>query len=276
LVVANSVADPIIDPGQFVILGTQIEGYDLLPFYGRVCTLSFWAYSIKAGTYCISLRNNPTAPDRSYILEYTLPSNIWTYVTKTFTMNDGASGTWQKTNGGGLQIWFMLANGAQYQGPPNQWLTGNFLTTVNQCNFVDSATNSFFITGIQLELGSVATPFEVLPFAEELAICQRYYEKINYSSGGKISTGQAFSASSGSGALSFLPKRTAGGIVEIGGPIVALISNGTVAGGTIALSACSEQSLFWDLSGASGLSVGAAVTLIANGNGSFISIDAEF
>ena len=108
---------------------------------------------------------------------YTINSaNTWEKKTITFTL-DASSGTWDFTNGVGLQIRWTLAAGSNYQtATDGVWGTALY-ATANQVNGLDSSDNYFLLTGVQLEKGSAATPFEYRHFAEELALCQRYFEK---------------------------------------------------------------------------------------------------
>jgi hypothetical protein len=167
-------ADTDVAAGDSFSLRYNVEGYDFKRFEGETATLSFWAKAVKAGTYCVAFRNS--AADKSYVHEYTLAANIWTKVTFTLTFNSG--GTFLYTTGIGLRIQWMIMCGSTYQtATTDAWVTGSYLATSNQVNSLDSTSNDFYLTGVQLELGSVATPFEVKPFADELARCQRYYEK---------------------------------------------------------------------------------------------------
>ena len=176
LYVSTTTADVSIGAGQFGEVIYRVEGYDLIPFLGRVCTLSFWSAATKTGVYCVALRNNLAGPDRSYVFEYTQAvASTWQFNQFTFTMHDAQTGTWDLTNGMGLDIWFMICCGSTYQTTPNGWRTGNYLATSNQVNGFDTIGNNFWLTGVQLELGPVATAFENRSFGEELALCQRYY-----------------------------------------------------------------------------------------------------
>ena len=170
-------ADTSIIAGQYESLIYNIEGYDVQQLMGQTITLSFWVYSPLTGTYCVSFRSSPGGTYKSYIAEYTInQANVPEYKTITLNMHDGSSGTWDFTNGIGLTLFFTLACGPTYHTTPNAWQTGNYLGTSNQVNFM-SATRTMYFYRVQLEVGSVATPFEFRPFAEELELCQRYYEK---------------------------------------------------------------------------------------------------
>ena len=156
----------------------SIEGYNISDLVGRTFTVSFWVRSSKTGIHSISLNN--LGFDRSYVVEYTVStSNSWEY--KTFTVIGGLpnnGGTWNYTNGAGLYLLFRLANGSYLRTTTlNTWLNGDFRSTPNQVNCADTIGNIFAITGVQLEVGAIATPFEHRLYGAELALCQRYYQQ---------------------------------------------------------------------------------------------------
>jgi len=168
-------ADAAIAAGQHAEIIYNVEGYDFRPLAGKAATLSFWVKATKAGTYCVAFRNS--VADRSYVKEYTVSQeDTWEKKTVNITFNY-AGGTWDYGNGIGLQIMFALAVGSTFQCAPGSWQTGNYIGSENQVNALDNTANNFWLTGVQLEVGSVATPFEFLPYANELRLCQRYYEK---------------------------------------------------------------------------------------------------
>ena len=168
-------ADTSVGSTEVVSFGQVIEGYNFLPLAQKAMNLSFWVKATKIGTYCVNLRNG--GEDRSYVAEFTInASNTWEYKTITIAASPSA-GTWNYTNGSGLILSFVLMAGSNYQTTANAWQTGNFIATENQVNACDSTSNNFQLCGIQLESGSVATPFENRTIQEELALCQRYFEK---------------------------------------------------------------------------------------------------
>ncbi len=168
--------DTSISPTDWALFLNPIEGYDARHLIGQVVTLSFWVKAYKSGIYCCFFSNGLT--DRSYVAEYTInASNTWEKKIITLTVDDATSGTWDFTNDVGLFVGFTLAAGLDHQYVANTWNSGNMLATVNQVNGCDSTLNDFWITGIQFEKGNVATEFEHRSFAEELALCQRYYQK---------------------------------------------------------------------------------------------------
>jgi hypothetical protein len=137
-------------------------------------TLSFWVRSSVTGTFGGAIRNS--ASNRSYPFSYTISSaNTWEY--KSVTIPGDTSGTWLTTNGIGLRPNFSLGAGSDRLGTAGAWSGSNLSGVTGQTNLIATNGATFYITGVQLETGSVATPFERRPFGTELQLCQRYYEK---------------------------------------------------------------------------------------------------
>lgn len=186
--VAVTTADAVQDASDIYAIQQTIEGYGIRDLIGRTFTLSFWVRSSKTGIHCAAFRNS--GPDRSYVAEYTVNSaNTWEY--KTITVSGGliTAGTWNWNNGYGLGVSFSLMGGSTFRTTAGTLQTGNFLTTINQVNVMDTIGNIFAITGVQLEVGAVATPFEHRPFGAELALCQRYYSTATLRSNTSYTTG---------------------------------------------------------------------------------------
>jgi hypothetical protein len=167
--------DSSIAAGDYAFISQKIEGYNVRDLIGTTFTVSFWVKSPKTGVHCVSFSNS--GQNRSYIKEYTIAVvNTWEYKTVTVTGGLITAGTWNWTNGEGLEVGFSLATGSTYQTTSDAWQTGDFLGTANQVNVMDNTANDFFLTGVQLEPGPVATPFERRPIGTELALCQRYFQ----------------------------------------------------------------------------------------------------
>ena len=172
--------DATIGAGDFYSIRYFMEGYDWAQIAQNDFVISFWHRHTKTGTHCVSLRNSGT--DRSFVSEYTQSvSNTWEKATIAVTASPTA-GTWDYTTGVGLEINFPTAVGSTFHTTADAWNTGSFLSTSSQVNGVDSASNFHRITLVQVEEGIEATDFERRHVSEELALCQRYFEK-SYSQG---------------------------------------------------------------------------------------------
>jgi len=175
--IAVTTADTAIASTDVLGIVQPIEGYNIRDLFGTTFTLSFWVRSSKTGIHCVAFSNG--SADRSYVVEYTISvANTWEY--KTITVSGGltTAGTWDLANGAGVSLRFTLMAGSSFQTTAGAWNTGNFFGTSGQVNCLDSNTNIFAITNVQLEIGPVATPFEQRPIGMELALCQRYALKL--------------------------------------------------------------------------------------------------
>lgn len=169
---------------QIAQLCHPIEGFNWAPLlYGstnaRTFTVQFWVKSSIPGIYCFSLFNS--AGNRSYVAEYTInAANTWEY--KTITVPGDTTGTWLVNNGVGAFINWDFGAGTDFNTTKNTWGTTSYASrTTNQVNWISNSGATFFITGVQLEIGKIATPFEYLNYGDELAMCQRYFTKIIWS-----------------------------------------------------------------------------------------------
>ena len=173
-------ADGTIAAGQYIAPNQRIEGKNhAILGYGtsgaKPIAVSFYAKSNLTGTFNYSVRNS--AANRAYIKEFSLASaNTWERI--SFTIPGDTGGTWLTTNGVGAYHQISLSMGSTFQGTANQWNTSNVVATSNQVNFLSSTDNEFFLTGWQVEIGEVATPFEHRTFEAELAACQRYFVQL--------------------------------------------------------------------------------------------------
>jgi len=190
-------ADTSLDANTQLAVQQRLEAQDLQSLaYGtsaaKKITLSFYVKSNKTGTYTIWL----WSPDMSkqYSVAYTIDvADTWER--KSIVINGETSSSIANDNGEGLRIRWHLALGSTYT-------TGTLADTawegsieanrgVGQLNLADSTSNYWQITGVQLEVGTVATPFEHRSYGEELALCQRYFYKCSdsgYMPGAGINT----------------------------------------------------------------------------------------
>ena len=176
-------ADASPSSGDYLNVATIFEGQNLQRLKKGTSdalqmTLSFWVKSAKTGTYIVEF--NDTDNSRSTSQSYTISSaNTWE--NKTITVPADTTGTLTNDENSSLEVIFWLAAGSN--------LTSGTLATVwesrtnanravGQVNLSDSTSNDWYITGVQLEVGEQATPFEHRSYADELARCMRYFERI--------------------------------------------------------------------------------------------------
>ena len=185
LKVQVTTADTSIGVTQFATVDTRVEGYDLYPTVGKSVTLSFWVKAKKTGIYCVSFLNS--VADMNMVKEYTVNvADTWEKKTITFVMNY-VSGTWNYTNGIGFMIRWMLACGSTYQTTKDSWQSTSWgMATSSQVNALDSTANYISLSQVKLEVGAVASQFVPVPYAQELARCQRYLQRLDVGGSGSI------------------------------------------------------------------------------------------
>ena len=246
-------------------------------------TVSFYARASQAGTYCFSLQNGDA--DQSFVAENSVTTN-W----QRFTVNIPArtTGTWATNNSLGFQMYWIVAadsNGAQ--SGSTGWTAGNVRYSTSQLEtFASTSGATFDLCGVQLEVGTVATPFEHRSYGDELARCQRYYYRIT---GSETSTsnvglyGIGFSQSSTAGRSSIhLPvtMRTFPEALEQSGTashyrIVAGSSGSIVCSAVPTFTTSSTKTLDISWTVASGATANQGVYFMSNSASSYIGVSAE-
>jgi hypothetical protein len=174
-------ADASIGATQYGIFAQYIEGTNVADLgFGsasaKTVTLSFWVRSSLTGTFGGVLTNSGF--NRSYPFTYTI-SVADTWEQKSVTIAGDTTGTWLTTTGVGFRVIWSLGSGSTYSATAGSWTsTSTILGATGQTQVISTLNATWYITGAQLEVGSVATPFERRDYGRELAMCQRYYYKI--------------------------------------------------------------------------------------------------
>jgi len=160
----------------------RIEGYNTAHLnYGsssaKTITLSFYVRSSLTGTFGGALKNSDR--NRAYAFSYTINSAD-TFERKEITITGDTSGTWVgSTNGIGLWVSFGLGVGSTRSATAGAWGSGDIFSSTGATSVVGTSGATWYITGVQLEVGSQATPFQHVRISEQLQECQRYFQKIS-------------------------------------------------------------------------------------------------
>jgi len=139
----------------------------------QTVTLSFWVRSSVTGTHSGALLNS--AANRNYVFSYTISvANTFEY--KTITIAGDTSGTWLTTNGRGIGLFWNLGSGSTFLGTAGVWGSSVLFGATGSIQLISTLNATFYITGVQLEAGTTASPFEYRQYGTELLLCQRYFQ----------------------------------------------------------------------------------------------------
>ena len=185
----TSLSSYSVGTSDYFTVMQRIEGYNVADLdFGKATaktiTISFWVRSSLTGTFGGSIGNS--AENRSYPFNYTINSaNTWEQ--KTITIAGDTTGTWLTTNGRGLNVRFSLGMGSTFTDTANAWTTkANVYSATGATSVVGTSGATFYITGVQLEVGDAASDFEFMPYDMELARCQRYYLRYSNNASGQL------------------------------------------------------------------------------------------
>jgi hypothetical protein len=256
-----------------------IEGFNVADLgwgtaNAKTVTLSFWVRSSLTGTFGGALINNTGA--RSYPFSYAISSaNTWTQI--SVTVAGDTTGTWETGSSGGINVTFGLGVGTTYSGTAGAWAGSLLYSATGAVSVVGTSGATFYITGVQFEVGTVATSFDFRSYGTELQLCQRYFQSFSYTGGTMIATGSTFGASTGALPFNFyFPMRTTPSTITLpavgstNGQWTVLSPAGGFPGtfGTIVVNSAGPNSMRLDFTGYTGVfaSSGQAAFLYASGS----------
>jgi hypothetical protein len=227
-VICTSSSAYTVGAAETFVFTQRIEGFNVADLgWGaagaQTVTLSFWVRSSLTGAFGGSIRNSAT--NRSYPFSYTINSaNTFEY--KTITIPGDTSGTWLTDENTGINLTFSLGTGSTLSGTAGAWAGSNFTSATGATSVVGTNGATFYITGVQLERGSTASSFDFRSYGQELALCQRYYQRLQME--------QQFPAGGAGSTLTvarnfFVPMRTTPTMVQVAAGSTTNVSSATLA-----------------------------------------------
>jgi hypothetical protein len=190
LKVAVTTADASIGSNQYYGITHWIEGYNVADLgFGtasaKTITISFWVQSSVIGTFGGALANS--ANSRNYPFTYAISvANTWEY--KTVTIAGDTTGTWLTDSGRGIGLRFGFGMGSDFLATAGVWTSSTIFGATGQTQLMSTLSATWYITGVQLEVGSTATSFDYRPYGTEFALCQRYFQIAPITYGAAISS----------------------------------------------------------------------------------------
>ena len=244
---------------DFYGLAQPIEGFNTADLAwgtanAKTITLSFWVYSSLTGTFAGSLLNS--AALRSYPFTYSISSaNTWQQI--SVTVAGDTTGTWATGNTTGILLVFNLGYGSTYSGTANTWQAGGYYNATGSTSIVATNGATWYVTGVQLEVGSSATGFEYRQYGQELALCQRYLPvttTLTDTTVGSVGDGFIYNASNINCTTPFMvaPRAAPTGI-SVTGATYCIVNhpagNGTVTGATYGGASLTTGLINWTATG---------------------------
>lgn len=212
LFIQFTTAQTSLGAGDYTFISQNIEGYRVARLgWGAAgaqpMTIGFWSYNTPSGTYSVFVQNGLS--NRSYVTTYTQAvAGVSQY--NVVTIPGDTAGTWNKGNTVGMVLGFTAAAGTNFITAPNVWTAGNLLAATGQVNGAASTSNTISLMGPVALPGTIVltaeqSPNLIRPYAEELALVQRYYYRRDYASTNWIATLQAWGGNAASGKIADFP-----------------------------------------------------------------------
>ena len=257
-----------------IIEGVNVPDLNWGTTNAQPATVSFWVKSSLTGTFSAGVQSCDGA-FAVYMTTFSISSaNTWTKV--SFTIPGPTIGSWSAgTTSASIFLFIGLGNGSTYStASTNSWVTGNYFGYSGQTNFISTNGATFYITGVQLEVGATATNFDYRPYSTELALCQRYYQKFQGTgSDDNWASGLAYNANLGICPFVWSPPLRAAATVTSSGSFEA-VGSSVISAATLGFSDTTTFSAQIGVTTTS-LTPGGGC-LVRTGSGtSFISVSAE-
>lgn len=274
----TTTADASLGTSQRAVVAQMIEGFNVADLgWGAAgaatITLSFWVKSSLTGTFGGALRNS--AADRSYPFTYSINSaNTWEQ--KSITISGDTTGTWLKDNGVGVSVNFGLGVASNLSGTAGAWAAANNLSATGATSVLGTLNATWQITGVQLEAGTVATPFERRSYGQELMLSQRYFQRYATTGNGPYCTFSANATTNARCAFRFPTMRAAPSFsFSAAGSFYVQISGSNIIPSAVTAAVVGSTDLALLDFTCTGLSANIAGTILDNTGASSISLSAE-
>ena len=266
--------------GDYFAIQQSVEGFNSADLnFGtsnaKTITISFWVRSSLTGTFGGALGNG--AYNRSYPFTYTISAaNTWQQI--SITIPGDTTGTWVgATNGTGLQLFFGLGVGSSNSATAGSWQAVGAVSATGATSIVGTSGATFYITGVQLEVGTTATNFDFRSIGTELALCQRYYSKQpSTTSGTAFGAGIAISGTQADVYVKLTTSMRAAPTSNTSGCVIEFGTANSVSVSSIANANTGTDSAFLRLTGsAASLTAGQAVTYFGASTSAYVDFSAE-
>jgi hypothetical protein len=174
-------ANVTVGSGDLFAVRQAIEGFNMADLgWGAVgakpITVSFWVRSSLTGVFGGSINTNFASI--SYPFTYTInAANTWEQkIISLVGPTTGGTAAWPVNSSSSLRLNFSLGAGSTLLGTAGAWVSTDYFSATGATNLITTNSATWYITGVQLEVGTVATSFDFRSIGTELALCQRYYE----------------------------------------------------------------------------------------------------
>lgn len=237
--------------------------------------VSFWVKSSVTGSFGLSILGGAVSAERGYATTYTVnAANTWER--KVVSIPGDTSGTWEYGNAKGVTLRFYLDRNPANDGQANVWRTTT-TASVSQTNFLDTASATFRLTGVQLEQNYQDTPFEQRPIGVELALCHRYYYKSAHNPSTQVGVGMIYSTNTAITVNRFpVPMRTAPTSATFTGLTAGIDSGGTGRGfGGSTFNAATSEDISIAHTGGFNFTLGSACYVYTQAGGWNYAVSAE-
>ena len=271
----TTTADSSLAADQFFYTRQIIEGLNSARLMfgsssAKTLTLSFWVRSSLTGTFGGSVWNDGF--NRSYPYSYTIDAAD-TWEKKTITFTGDTTGTWLTTNGRGINVGWGLGIGSDYLGTAGAWAASGLISPTGATSVIGTLNATWYITGVQLEVGDTATDFEHRTYGDELIKCKRYFTQWTGTANQTVGTGTVITGTTSFVDVQFpIEMRTGPTITQSSTYIYEPAASTVSSLGTIYND---ESSAGVNITHSSGLTTGRAAMWNLTATGSYVRADAE-